>query len=154
MNHFSPHSCCFPYVTFLTDYLIKTMDHHWEDQTISRQNKYIPHKCSIVLHFKAFPLLLIRACLHESRGTPGSWDTHLGGEPTCPSNLLFNLDHVFMIGGVTCQGQLLGLPAIHHVITSRLVNLPSWGLVHVKLFTSPPKTPSWGFRILGLKVCM
>ena len=102
----------------------------------------MPHKCSIVLHFKAFLLLLIRACLHESGG-PQVVEIPIQVEKlTCPSNLLFNLDHVFMIEGVTCQGQLLGLPAIHHVITSRLVNLPSWGLVHVKLFTSPPKTPS------------
>ena len=75
-----------------------------------------------------------RACLHQG-----------GGPKVGPYNLLFYLDHVYMIGGVTRLGGLPGLPGrvtlsagvtICHVNVSRWGNPPSRGRVHGKKLKS------------------
>ena len=76
-----------------------------------------------------------RACLHRGGGPQVGEVTCLGGvKPAFPYNLSFYLDQIYMIGGVTHQGGLPGLPGgvtlsarvtICHVNVSRWGNLPS-----------------------------
>ena len=67
------------------------------------------------------------------------------GQPACPYNFLFYLDHVHMIGGVTRPGGLPGLPGrvtlsagvtVCHVNVARWGNPPSRGRVHGKKLKS------------------
>ena len=96
-----------------------------------------------------------RACLHRGEGTQ-----FLLGNPTHSFNLLFYLDKIYMIGGVTCQGKLsnlLGRVILSAGVTiccvSRRGNPPSRGCICV-IFASAPTTMRnftqgcWGCKIV------
>ena len=83
----------------------------------------------------------LRACYHADGVT------RLDGVTTRSYDLLFYLEHVYMIGEVTPLGGLSGLSgrvtlsagvAICQVNVSRLGNPPSRGCVHVTLARTPP----------------
>ena len=74
--------------------------------------------------------ILLRACFKGGGRPLVNEVTRLVGLPACPYNLLFYLDHVYMISGVTQPGGLPGLLG-RITLTARVmicnVNVSRWG---------------------------